>query len=796
MRQPARRALGIAVAGMAIITLAAPTMAANPARDGGSARAAARVDNHPGPLTQRHEARRKAAQELILAGKASPNEDGVVKLADDKYFQAAVTGTGQVFTILSEFGDAGTKKLGLAPGPLHDQIAKPNREIVEGKANPDYKPALPYDNNRHWAADFNEAYYRDLFFGSGESFADFYSKQSSGAYTVAGDVGNLSNGHEGWVKVPGNASTYGDNAVEDFGGAWQFIEDSGNAWYADAVAELGDVAAVDAYLSQFDVWDRNDFDDDGDFDEPDGYIDHFQAVHAGEGEDAGGGVQGEDAIWSHRWYVNPDDFGLTGPSDEAQFGGARIGNSHYWIGDYTVEAENGGLGVFAHEFGHDLGLPDFYDTNDGENGTAFWTLMSSGSWMNEGIEDIGTKPNYMGPWEKLQLGWLDYSVVGEEEAGTFALAPSAAVIADVPDVAIETAYTTAYSGTHAWWTSDADDLNTTLENSVDLAAYKSATLTAKIWYEIEEGFDYLYFEVSTDGGDNWTQVGSPIGGSSGGHWKGVKYAIPGGTDDTLFRFRYQSDGGVHLGGAFIDDISVKSGGTTLFTDDVESGTDGWTAEDGFRISTGTESTVGDRYYIAENRTYVGYDATLQTGPYQFSFALTDPEKVEHFQFEDGLLVWMVDETYTDNNNSEHAGHGLALPVDARPAPFTYGDGSAPSNRRQPFDATFGLQAVPNGPTVDPEPADADSFDPLPCAGLHKQVVVGKGNKQSVGYLCAWPTEAQRAAKPTFNDSGVDAYWDATNPQNSTKTAGYGTQMTVTGQTTGGTLSVTVDNNAP
>ena len=93
------------------------------------------------------------------------------------------------------------------------------------------------------------------------------------------------------------------------------------------------------------------------------------------------------------------------------FGGAQIGDSKYWIGDYTVEAENGGLGVFAHEFAHDLGLPDFYDTNAGENGTAFWTLMSSGSWIGDGTEDIGTKPDYMGPWEKLQLGWLDYAVV-------------------------------------------------------------------------------------------------------------------------------------------------------------------------------------------------------------------------------------------------------------------------------------------------------------------------------------------------------------------------------------------------
>jgi len=206
-------------------------------------------------------------------------------------------------------------------------------------------------------------------------------------------------------------------------------------------------------------------------------------------------------------------------------------------------------------------------------------------------------------------------------------------------------------------------------------------------------------------------------------------------------------------------------------------------------SDGTEVTKGDRYYIAENRAYVGYDATLATGPYQFSFGLTDPDKVEHFPFQDGLLVWMVDEAYTDNNNSEHTAHGLALPVDARPVPFTYGNGTLPSNRRQPFDATFGLQAVPDGSMVDPEPGSA----PLPCAGLHTQVVVGKGKTQSIQTLCAWPTAAQRAAVPVFNDTNVDGYWDATNPQNSTKVAGFGTKITVNAQNPDGSLVVSVDN---
>ena len=786
-----------------LLSVAGSALAAPRAADSGAGAKGIRADNRPGPLTARQDARRKAAQAIILSGKGSPNEDGVIALADDKYYQAAVFGTAQLFTILGEFGSESKGRYGTVPGPLHNAIPKPNREVVDGQANAAYDEAVAYDNFRAWVPDFSDAYYDDLFFGPENSMADFYQEQSGEAdYTIAGDVGSVSGENGGWVTVPGNASLYGDNAIEDIGGTWAFIEDAAEAWYQDALLELGSEAAVTAYLSQFDVWDRYDYNNNGDFDEPDGYIDHFQAVHAGEGEDAGGGAQGADAIWSHRWYVNGGDFGVTGPTAETQFGGAEIGNTNLWIGDYTIEGENGGLGVFAHEYAHDLGLPDFYDTNAGENGTAFWSLMSVGSWLGDGTEDIGTKPNFMGPWEKLQLGWLDYSVVAEGGTGALTLDPSEAVIVDVPDVALSTDYTDAYSGTQAWWTSSADDLNTTLtlDETLDLSALRSATLTAKVWYDIEAGYDYLYVEYSTDDGASWTPVGTPIDGSSNGRWANVRYTIPGGDSATGVRFRYATDTGVHEPGAFIDDITIKNGGTTLFGPDDVEGTEEsqpWTPEGGFTLSDGEESEIGDRYYIAENRTYVSYDATLETGPYQFSFALTDPDKVEHFPFQDGLLVWMVDETYSDNNNSAHAGRGLALPVDARPAPFWYttdgttSDGTKPSNRRQPFDATFGLQAVPAGPTVDPEPADADSFDPLPCAGLHKQVVVGNGPSQTIAYRCAWPTNL--AAIPTFDDSNVDQYWDSTNAQNSTKVAGYGTEITVTSQVTGGALSITVDN---
>jgi len=133
-----------------------------------------------------------------------------------------------------------------------------------------------------------------------------------------------------------------------------------------------------------------------------------------------------------------------------------------------------------------------------------------------------------------------------------------------------------------------------------------------------------------------------------------------------------------------------------------------------------------------------------------------------------MLVWAVDETYTDNNTSEHEGHGLALPVDARPAPFTYPDGSRPGNRRQPFDATFGLQATDT-------------------VALHKEVLV----KKVVQTLTA-PAPSNPGIA-TFSDSDADAYWSAANPQSSVLVAGHGVSITVTSQVTNGQLTVTASN---
>ena len=652
-------------------------------------------DNPSHPLGDQQNALRVQALASQMNGKTS---GPVAEVAKGQFVQLERQGEDSIWTVIAEFGPqdhpAPILYSGI-PGPLHNEIPEPDRTV---------------DNTTIWTPDFTEAYYENLLFSEAPgavSMRNFYIEESSNRYTVNGDVTD-------WVQVPYNAAAYGRNYCGGIVCAqtWVFVNHSIDAWYNAQIAAGKTPAEINDYLAQFDVWDRYDMDNDGNFNEPDGYIDHFQSVHAGEGEETGGGAQGTDAIWSHRWYAYYSANGPDGVGPNS-FGGVRIGNSNYWIGDYTIEPENGGVGVFTHEFGHDLGLPDLYDTsgNTGgaENSTGFWTLYSSGSYGSTGnpADGIGSKPIPMSAYEKIYLGWSNYALVDYGQQASLKLGPASTntkqaqqLVVLLPDKSVAFPVGDPYSGDYFYFSGSGNDLDNSMSRQVTLPA-GTPSLTAKVNYDIELDWDYAYLTVngapvatnlSTNTNPNGQNFGNGITGSSGG-WVDLTANLAAYAGQTVtIGFRYWTDVAVANPGFFVDNIAIT--GQPL--DDAETDP-GWNYN-GF-IRTGSTVTLSFfNAYFAEFRNYRGYDDGLRTGPYNFGF-LNNPALgnwVEHFPYQDGLLVWYYDTSFEDNNVGDHCANGrcggLFLPVDAHPDLLLRPDnGQVWRPRIQSYDSTFGLE---------------------------------------------------------------------------------------------------------
>ena len=678
----------------------------------------------------------------------------------DKYVELEREKTDKIFVILAEFGDQrhpnypdqDTNPAIPGPstfqGPLHNAIPKPDPRL---------------DNSTVWQADYSQAHYQDLYFGTesgSESLKQYYERQSSGRYSVDGTVTN-------WVKVPYNEARYGRSDGYPCPGnvcsnTWALVKDAANKWVADQEAAGRSAADIGAELATFDQWDRYDYDGDGDFNEPDGYIDHFQIVHAGGDQADGDPQQGEDAIWSHRWYAYLNN--TEGPI--AKFGGTQIGDTGIWIGDYTIQPENGGRSVFAHEYGHDLGLPDDYDTSGGgDNPNEYWTLMAQ-SRLGAKNEALGERAGDLGAWNKLQLGWLDYETyVAKNAAETLNLGPeeyntnkAQALVVVLPKKKVSTEVGAPYEGTRQWWSGGGDDLNNTMTRSVTLPA-EPATLSFKARWNIEDcgadACDYAFVEV--DDGSGWTAVAGSITKPAEGNgidgfqstWQSATFDLAAYAGKSIgLRVRYSTDGAAQgtnpnaPSGIFVDAISLTAGGTTLLADGAETPPAGWTL-DGFSSVTATSVQDYDNYYIAGYRTYVSYDKYLKTGPYNFGFLNTKPDWVEHYAYQTGLLISYWDTSQSDNNTNVHPGEGRNLYIDSRLKTLYNLDGKAWRTRIQIYDAPFSKRK-------------ADSFT------LH---VDGKPS-----YIRG------QNGQPTFDDT--KSWFDPNLPNHGVKVANAGVKITV------------------
>ncbi len=143
----------------------------------------------------------------------------------------------------------------------------------------------------------------------------------------------------------------------------------------------------------------------------DGYVDMLWILHAGPGGEA---LRDYNSLWSVTsrlsagWssggvYVTSD----TVPGSTTQR--MRIDRfSSVPEESALLPGRRSEIGVFCHEFGHALGLPDFYDTSSlggaSNCGPGWWSLMAMGNQGPGGLTPEA--PSHPGAWALKMLGWL------------------------------------------------------------------------------------------------------------------------------------------------------------------------------------------------------------------------------------------------------------------------------------------------------------------------------------------------------------------------------------------------------
>jgi hypothetical protein len=152
------------------------------------------------------------------------------------------------------------------------------------------------------------------------------------------------------------------------------------------------------------------------------------------------------------------------------------------------------------------------------------------------------------------------------------------------------------SGEKLWWSGRGDSGDSTLTREFDLSAAQSARLEYRIWYDLEENWDYAYIAASTDGGLTWqtlqtdrTTTHNPNGNNLGSGYTGrsqgwVTESVDLGTYSgarVRLRFEVVTDDAVNQPGLALDDIRLEAVG---YRHDAEMDDGGWQANGFVRVA--------------------------------------------------------------------------------------------------------------------------------------------------------------------------------------------------------------------
>lgn len=240
------------------------------------------------------------------------------------------------------------------------------------------------------------------------TLTDFYSEASYGTFSVEGDV-------LPWVR---SSLTLSQVVGEGYG--------------LGADSRVGEylVEALEAVDGQVDF---TRYDNDGPDGIPDsGDDDGVADVVAFEFLEISASCGGP-GIWPHRWGISGWRQGVPWVSDDIGADGSPVTVDGYVIQGATdcTGSNVQSAATMAHEFGHALGLPDYYHPVDGITPDlrrwvlGCWDLMAAGSWgcgpVTQSRPDFG--PTHMTAWNRHVLGWLDFREVGPVRDSVIELRP-------------------------------------------------------------------------------------------------------------------------------------------------------------------------------------------------------------------------------------------------------------------------------------------------------------------------------------------------------------------------------------
>lgn len=237
------------------------------------------------------------------------------------------------------------------------------------------------------AAQTTAANWSSAFFAATDSVKDYYDEVSYGNLTIAPATetsGTANDGVVGWLTM-----------------GYDHPNTAGSTGAANKTLAADAISAADPYV------DYASYDTDAD-----GYIEpqelHIAVIVAGyeAAYDSGCG----NSVWGHHSSL------VVGPTLD----GVVVGEGGH--GGYTQFGEihcdhMASIGIMVHELGHDLSLPDLYDTDFSSRGVGYWSVMGGGMWLALGGQWDGATPAHPDAFSKSYEGWITPTALTGDNAG-------------------------------------------------------------------------------------------------------------------------------------------------------------------------------------------------------------------------------------------------------------------------------------------------------------------------------------------------------------------------------------------